>query len=33
MLWNGIPNDTEDEDDLRTTGNKQLKKNTARAGK
>jgi hypothetical protein len=33
MLWNGIHKDTQDEEDLRITGNEQLKKNTARVGK
>jgi hypothetical protein len=33
MLWNEIHKDTEDEEDLRTTGDAQLKKNTARVGK
>jgi hypothetical protein len=33
MLWNGIHKDTEDEEDLRTTVDEELKKNTARVGK
>jgi hypothetical protein len=33
MLWNGIHKDTEDKEDLRTTDDKQLKKNKARVEK
>jgi hypothetical protein len=33
MRWYGIRKDTEDEGDVRITGDGQLKKNTARVGK
>jgi hypothetical protein len=33
MLWNGIHKDTEDKEDLKTTDDEQLKKNTERVGK
>jgi hypothetical protein len=33
MLWNGIHKNTEDEGDLRITGDKHLRKNMERAGK